>query len=208
MRREDAYKINPNTANKLQLELAIQELKRTYKVSSNAFKRHGETTELMKSVEKRIELNPELYNKRVSDLTINEAREVFTTYRDYSARRKYNPDTGKFEGWRETVTRTRQGYLEYTTKVGKDILGNEQYSKMTQDEQKRIWDIIDKVRDMDKSVFLSSRISPDVRYQSGTNIKQIMEYIDAGVDDPVAILSKLNEEINTQEFIGNDPFVF
>ena len=208
MNLKSAYSLNVNRATKEELQLAIQELKRAYAVRSNAFKRHGETTELMKTVQERIDTNPSLYDKKVGQLSINEAREVFQTYRDYSARRTYDPISGKFTGYRETVTRTRKGYLEYQRKVGEDVLGYEKYHKLSESDRKDIWDIIDKVREMDKSLFLNSKISPESRYQSGTNIKQVMEFIKGGITDPVLLLEKLQEQVNTETFVGDIPFDF
>ena len=208
MRLQDAYRLNPNRASKQQLQLAISELKRTYAVSANAFKRHGETPELMKTVEERISSNPSLYDKKVGQLTINEAREVFSTYRDYSARRTYDPISGHFTGYKETVTHTRAGYLDYQRRVGEDVLGYDKYNKLSQSDQKGIWDIIDKVREMDKSLFLNSKISPEARYQSGTNIKQVMSYINQGITDPVEILNLISAKAEEESFVGDIPFDF
>ena len=208
MNLRKSYSLNPNKATKLELQLAIQELKRQYVVSSNAIKRRGETSELMKTVEDRISSNPSLYDKKVGQLTTNELREVFSTYRDYSARRTYDPITGQFTGYRETQTRTLKGYQEYQKRVGEEILGYDKYSSLSQDERKHIWDIIDKVREMDKSLFLGSKISPEARYQSGKNIKQVMNFIKDGVEDPVELLEKLRNTITEEEFVGDIPFDF
>ena len=197
MNLRTAYTLNPNRANKLQLELAIQEMKRQYAISSKALQRRGETSEVMKTVGERIDQHPDLYSKKVSQLTLNEAKEVFTTYRDYHAHRTYDKTSGRFTGYQENVTRTLTGYQDYIKKVGSDVLNYEEYEKLSQKNRSDLWNIIDKVRKSPegRQYFLDRKISPDTLYQSGRNIKQIMDYIKGGVTDPVELLNKLQEDI-------------
>lgn len=209
MKLNTAIKLNPNKATKLQLELAIQEMKRQYVISSKALTRRGEASELMKTVSERIEAQPDLYSKRVSDLTLNEARTVFTTYRDYQAHRTYDKTTGRFTGYKENITRTASGYLDYTKKVGEDILNYSEYSKLSQEERADIWEIIDKVRKspQGRAYFISSKVSPDILYQSGKNIKTVMDYIKGGMTDPNEIVKRLEEEVlNAQPQVDDIPF--
>ena len=200
MNLRTAYTLNPNRANKLQLELAIQEMKRQYVISSKALQRRGETSEVMKTVGERIDHNPDLYSKKVSQLTLNEAKEVFTTYRDYHAHRTYDKTSGKFKGYEENVTRTLTGYQDYIKKVGSDVLNYDDYSKLPQDLRTELWNIIKNVRKSPdaRDLFLSRKVEANVLYQSGRNIKEVMNFIKAGITDPVEIVKRLREGVEKE----------
>ena len=209
MNKRQAYSIDVNKATLQQLRPAIAELKRRYAISSKAFERRGMEPHPMKTVKARIDARPDLYEKRVGQLSISEARSVYSTYRDYFARQLYD-DEGHFVGYRETVTSTVAGYNQYINQVAQEVLNYPDYNRLTPQAQKEIWDIIDKIRDTDPSLFLSNKVSPDVMYQSGTNIKQVMTYIKEGITDPMEILAKIKGNLGDIEAptASGSPFNF
>lgn len=194
MKLSQAIKLNPSKANRQQLFEAVVDLKREYSKSAKAFERHGREPEVLKTVRERMASDPELYDKKMGSMSLNELREVFGTLRDYHAHRTYSED-GRFKGWEENVTRTMGGYQDYLHNVAVDVLGFEQYEKMSQSDQKHIWDIIDKVREMNGDYFRSKGLNPNVAFQSGTNIKEVMSYIKNGVTDPVILFNMLEQHV-------------
>lgn len=194
MKLKQAYDLNPQKATRQELNIAITELKRSYKVSAGAFERRGIETELLKTVKAREEAFPELFGKGIWKLSDKDAKTVFETYRNYFRRPTYD-DNHRKTGYTKNITSTYTGWKTYQEKISDQVLDWSGYKKVSEERKKEIWDIIDKVRDMDKSLFMSDKISPDILYQSGTNIKKVIAFIKNGFDDPVEIFSRLKEQV-------------
>lgn len=194
MNKQEAYSLDVHKSTLQDLRPAIAELKRRYSISSKAFDRRGVEPFPMKTLKARVEARPDIYEKKVGQLSLAEARSVYSTYRDYFARQLYD-DTGHFAGYGETVTSTVSGYTKYIDTVAREILDYPEYVNMTQKEQtEKIWDIIDRIRDTDGSLF-GGNTEPNILYQSGTNIKLIMSYIKDGMSDPEEIRDAIDKHI-------------
>lgn len=196
MKLSQAIKINPLKASRQELFEAVVDLKREYTKSAKAFERRNMTTEVLKTVQNRMSGNPELYDKKLGSMSVNELREVFSTFRDYHAHKTYNQE-GRFEGWQVNKTRTLSGYQNYLHDVATNVLGYEEYEKLNQAQQRDIWSLIDAVRtsQQGEGYFHSSSITPNVAFQSGANIKEIMSYIKSGVTDPAELLNMLQQHV-------------
>lgn len=207
MTKYQAINLNPQSASLSELYQATVQLKSSYTRSVKAFERHGYENEMMKTMQAREEVG-QINSKPLGQMTRDELKSEFVAYRDYSAHRVYD-ENDNFLGFDENQTATWKGFKQYQEKVGKDILGDDQYSKMTQDEQRDLWDFINDIREAKSGYFKPGSGA----YGSGTNIKKVTEYYNKGYTKEEAIKlltgeateAKLLEEMEREMRVPSSP---
>lgn len=187
----EALNLNAKTASNKQLQQAVMRLKSSFHRSANAIAQLGYETELMKTVGARIETEP-IYSKSTLKLNREELQEVFSTYREAKGHRIV--DRGKVIGWEENLTSTKTGFLKNQKNIAKNILGFKGYTKLTQEQQKNLWEIIDDVRSAREGYFKPG----SGVYGSSENLKKITSWINQGITDRNELIRKL-EGKTTQE---------
>lgn len=173
MNISDALNLNASKASLKQLRSATSVLKSSFNRSANAISRIGYETELMKTVGARIETDP-IYSKPTGKLTREELQEVYGTYREAKGHRII--DNGKVLGWEENLTSTKAGFLQNQRNIARNVLGYNDYDKLSQDDQKALWDRIDDIRSASEGHFIPG----NGVYGSGTNIKKVTAWINQG----------------------------
>ena len=195
---EDALNINPATASIKELKKATDKLRRSYNASKTAFERRHRTSylmELMKNRQKAGTFNPKLNINKASRQDIEE---LFSSLRDYKGTAVYDPKTDKLVGYTESKTSTFAGYEKYQKNIAEKVLGYDDYRKLSYEEQTKIWEYIDDIRNSRRSYFTKR----NGVYGSDVNIKKLVEWYNAGYTREQAInllegnttIAKLEEE--------------
>lgn len=168
-----ALNLNSSRANMTELRQAVTMLKSSFNRSAKAIHKIGYETELMKTVKARVETE-EIFSEKIGKLSRSELQEVFDTYRAAKGHKIY--DDGKVIGWEENITSTKKGFIDYQKRVAKEVLALPDYTKMTQDEQRALWDRIDDIRNAREGYFLPG----STVYGSDVNIKRVTAWIQQG----------------------------
>jgi hypothetical protein len=177
---------NNNKASDQEIFQATVLLKARFEKSRRAFERRGIVTPLIKSIQARVETRPELFKKPLGKLSKAERFYVFDTYRQYAGNFFKNE-------WRLNKTATLKGYLDSQKEIATKVLGNSDYSKWSEDEKKKFWDLVDASRELDSGFF---------GLGSEKGIKAINTIVNVnGITDINEIKKRLESEAN--EYISN-----